>query len=312
MTASAFVYFAESGADYSVLEVGMGGRWDATNVITPLVSVITNISKDHTDYLGRTIAEIALEKACIIKPRVTAVTGAKGKALGVIAEYAAKKRSPLKVYGKDFLSRGDNTDSFDYIGSVWEFQRLRSNLAGAYQIENLSAAISALETMSHDHGIRIGEKNLRKGLANIDWGGRLEILRKNPPLYLDSAHNPGGAKALVESLAGLHPSLKFTFLIGMLKDKDHASFLREISTLAEKLVITEIPSERTMSAEALSEKASKIFSGRDQDGERLQKGFFRIEETQRARMHRRLALSYGSYKGAPRFSINDTFLLSKR
>lgn len=281
LTASAFVYFAEAEADYSVLEVGMGGRWDATNVITPLVSVITNISKDHTEYLGKTIAEIALEKACIIKPRVTAVTGAKGKALGVIAEYASTKRSSLKVYGKDFLSRGDNTGSFDYVGSRWKLERLCSNLAGAYQIENLSVAISALETMSHDHGIRIGEENLRKGLLKIDWGGRLEILRKNPPLILDSAHNPGGAKALVKSLARLHPSLKFTFLIGMLGDKDHASFLRELSPLAEKLVITEIPSERAVSAKDLSEKASKIFSGEIRTESDYKKAFSDLKKLRR-------------------------------
>ncbi|OGE22805.1 MAG: hypothetical protein A3J42_02515 [Candidatus Dadabacteria bacterium RIFCSPHIGHO2_12_FULL_53_21] len=261
LTAAAFVYFAESRVDISVLEVGMGGRWDATNVITPLVSVITNISKDHTEYLGTTIGEIASEKARTIKRGVPAVTGARGRALGVIGEYAARLKSPIKVYGRDFSSRGENTDDFDYTGSVWELRGLSSNLKGSYQIENLSVAIAALEVLSEYHGIEIGEKDLRRGLLGIDWRGRLEILRKNPPLILDSAHNPGGARALVKSLRQMYPSHKFTFLIGMLGDKEHSRFIRELTPIAGKFVVTEIDSERAISAEALAKKISRIFPG---------------------------------------------------
>jgi dihydrofolate synthase/folylpolyglutamate synthase len=261
LTAAAFVYFAESGVDISVLEVGMGGRWDATNVITPLVSVITNISKDHTEYLGTTIGEIASEKARIIKPGVPAVTGAGGRALRVIGEYAARLKSPLRVYGRDFSSRGENTDDFDYEGSVWELRGLSSNLRGFYQIENLSVAIAALEALDEYHGIKVGEKDLRRGLLGIDWRGRLEILRKDPPLILDSAHNPGGAKALVKSLKQMYPSHKFTFLIGMLGDKDHSRFIRELMPIARKFVVTEIDSERALGAEALAKKISRIFPG---------------------------------------------------
>jgi dihydrofolate synthase/folylpolyglutamate synthase len=260
LTVSAFLYFAESGVEYGVLEVGMGGRWDATNVTTPLVSVITNISKEHTEYLGKTIGEITLEKACIIKRGVPCVTGAKGKALRVISEYAAKMKSDLKIYGRDFFIEGDSTDRFDFIGSGWKLRDLRSNLKGGYQLSNMALSLSTLGTLSYCSGTRIGEKNLRKGLLSIDWKGRLEILRMNPPLILDSAHNPGGAKALAASLRQMYPGLKFTFLIGMLADKDHACFLRELSPLARKIVITEIPSERSIGTEALSGKASKIFS----------------------------------------------------
>ncbi len=261
LTAAGFVYFAESGVDFSVLEVGMGGRWDATNVITPLVSVITNISKDHTDYLGGTLGEIAAEKARIIKRGVPSVTGAKGRALGVISEYASRHLSPLKVYGRDFSSRGESTDSFDYTGSVWSLRGLRSNLRGMYQIENLSVAVAALEVLSEFHGIRIGEKDLRKGLLGIDWRGRFEVLRGDPPLILDSAHNPAGAKALAASLKQMYPSRKFTFLVGMLGDKDHSRFIRELAPIAERFLVTEIESERAISAEALAKKISEIFPG---------------------------------------------------
>jgi dihydrofolate synthase/folylpolyglutamate synthase len=261
LTASAFVYFAESGVDFSVLEVGMGGRWDATNVITPLVSVITNVSKDHTEYLGTTIGEIASEKARIIKRGVPAVTGARGRALGVIKEYAAGLKSPLKIYGRDFSSGGESTDDFDYTGSVWKLRGLRSNLRGLYQIENLSVAIAALEALPEYHGIEIREKDLRRALLGIDWRGRLEILREDPPLILDSAHNPGGAKALVKSLVHMYPSRKFTFLVGMLGDKEHSRFIRELIPIARRFVVTEIDSERAIGAGALAKKVSRIFPG---------------------------------------------------
>ena len=261
LTASAFVYFAESGVDFSVLEVGMGGRWDATNVITPLVSVITNVSKDHTDYLGSTIAEIASEKARIIKRGVPVVTCARGKALRVITDYAVNMKSPLRVYGRDFKSAGAGTDSFDYTGSLWTLTGLSSNLVGHYQVDNLSAAISAIEALGEYHGIIIGEKSLRKGLMNIDWPGRFEVLRKAPPLILDGAHNPAGAKALARSLGQMYPSIKFTFLIGMLTDKDHGAFIRELAPIARKFIATEIESERSLSADALARKIERIFPG---------------------------------------------------
>lgn len=261
LTASAFVYFAESGTDVSVLEVGMGGRWDATNVITPLVSVITNVSRDHTDYLGRTVGEIASEKARIIKRGVPSVTCAGGTALRVITEYAANMKSPLRVYGRDFRSSGESADAFDYTGSVWTLKGLSSNLKGHYQVENLSASISAIEALCEYQGIRVGEKNIRNGLAEIDWPGRFEVLRKSPPLLLDSAHNPGGAKALAESLRQMHPRLEFTFLVGMLADKDHGGFIRELAPIARKFMVTEIESERALSAEALAGKISKVYPG---------------------------------------------------
>lgn len=257
VTAAAFVYFAESGADFAVLEVGMGGRWDATNVTTPRVSVITNVSKDHTEYLGRTIGAIALEKACIIKPGVPVVTAARGRALDVIRSYARGTDSRIYVYGKDYKSSGGGTSDFAYTGRKWKLAGLSSNLAGSYQLENLSTAISALETLSLDCGVGISEKSVRKGISNVRWPGRLETLRESPPLILDSAHNPGGGKALAKALRTLYPETRFTFLLGMLDDKQHAPFLREIEGVAGKLIITEVPSSRTAPAQKLLSVASR-------------------------------------------------------
>ena len=257
VTAAAFVYFAERGADFMVLEVGMGGRWDATNVTTPLVSVITNVSMDHTEYLGRTLPAIALEKACIIKPGSPVVTAARGSALGVITDYARETASPVYVSGRDFRSSGTGTQGFSWSGREWRLSGLSSNLTGLYQLENLSVALAALEALSLDRGVQISEASVRAGLADIRWPGRLETLRESPPLILDSAHNPAGGKALVKSLRALYPGTKFAFLVGMLDDKRHAPFLKEIAGLAGRLIITEVPSSRTTPAEKLLEAASK-------------------------------------------------------
>lgn len=256
LTAAAFVYFAERGADFSVLEVGMGGRWDATNVVSPLVSVITNISKDHTEYLGNTLAAIAAEKACIIKRGAPVVTAASGTALRVITGSARELSSKAYVYGGDFKSEGRGTENFRYEGPEWTLDGLRSNLTGAYQMENLSVAIAALESLSTDSGIKIREESVRNGISRINWPGRLEVLRESPPLILDCAHNPGGARALARSLGEIYPGTRFTFLIGMLKDKRGHAFLKELSPLAERVIFTEPPSERCASAETLSAAAA--------------------------------------------------------
>ena len=257
ITASAFVYFVREKVDFSVLEVGMGGRWDATNVITPLASVITNISKDHSEYLGETISDIAAEKACIIKPGVPVITAAACDALEVIENTAKKNSSPLLLYGREFKTEGEKTDNFSYKGINWEIENLKSNLKGHYQLENLSLAIAALEAIQKNRKIKIEESFLRQGVANIEWEGRFEILSEHPLLILDSAHNPGAAKSLVRSIRDSYPDTKLTFLVGMLEDKGHEQFLKEISSIAERLIITKVPSERTASPKQLTLIAQK-------------------------------------------------------
>ncbi|MEX0999308.1 MAG: folylpolyglutamate synthase/dihydrofolate synthase family protein [Thermodesulfobacteriota bacterium] len=251
ITAAAFLYFAREKADFNILEVGLGGRWDATNVITPLVSVITNITLEHTEYLGETIAEIAAEKACIIKPSVPIITAAVDEVLDVIKQQSSENVSPLLSYSRDFFIRGISTDSFDYKGILWDFMNLKSNLKGSYQTKNLALAIAAIEILEKNHHISITEQSIRDGLSNISWEGRFEVIREHPPLILDSAHNPGAAKSLVESIREAYPNTKFTFLLGMLDDKGHLQFLKEICAIAEKLIITKVPSERTADTEQL-------------------------------------------------------------
>lgn len=256
LTACAFLYFAEKKADFSVLEVGMGGRWDATNVVAPLISVITNISKDHTEFLGETIEKIAFEKAGIIKCGVPIVTAAKGESLRVIETVAYDRSASISVMGKDFKGRGESTKDFSYFGMMWDLEHLKFALPGFYQVENASVAISVLESLSRFYGIKIKENNLRKGLLSVKWDGRMEFLREDPPLILDGAHNPAGARALRESMQMLFPGNRFVFLIGMLADKDHEGYLSEISIVAERFIITDVPSERSIKAEELAKIAS--------------------------------------------------------
>ena len=251
ITACAFVYFARKNVDFSVLEVGMGGRWDATNIITPLASVITNISKDHSEYLGETIEQIAAEKACVIKPTVPVITGATTEALEVIKQRTKQEASPLLLYGRDFLIKGNNIDHFDYKGVNFDLKNLRSNLKSSYQLKNIALAIAAIESLKTNHNITTSEQCIRDGLSNIHWEGRFEIIRQEPPLILDGAHNPGAAKSLVESISEKYPDTLFTFLIAMLNDKGHIEFIKEICSIADKLIITKVPSERTADTEQL-------------------------------------------------------------
>ncbi len=259
VTAAAFMYFSQEKIDFSVLEVGMGGRWDATNIVTPLVSVITNISKDHTEFLGPTIRDIALEKAGIIKTGVPVVTSAKGDALEVIQNVVDEKRSPLKVSGREFRVEGEGTEGFRYTGQVWRFDNLHFALPGFYQLENAGLAISALETVCQFHKVNVQEENLREGLSSVRWEGRMETIREAPPIILDGAHNPGAASALRKSLEKMFPNEKFVFLISMLRDKDHAGYFREIADVAHYVIIAELPHERAAKAEDLSEVAKKFF-----------------------------------------------------
>ena len=257
LTAAAFLYFSERKVDFSVLEVGMGGRWDATNVVLPIVSVITNISKDHVEFLGDNIVHIALEKAGVVKKGVPVVTAAKEEALEEIVNIALQKRAPISIMGKDFIVKGQNTEDFSYSGTIWNLYHLNFSLSGLYQLENVSLAIAALESISQFHGIKIDEKHLRKGLSSTKWEGRLEIIRKNPPLILDGAHNPAAAGALRKSLEAMFPEMQFVFLVGMLSDKDHDNYLKEIAQVAQSIITTNVPSDRGITAETLAAMAMR-------------------------------------------------------
>jgi len=244
ITALSFLYFYEKQIDIYILEVGMGGRWDATNIVTPLISVITNISFDHMDYLGNTLNKIGQEKAEIIKNNIPAVTACSANTIKPITNKAKTCSAPLYRYGIEFSSEGSSTNNFSYKSNTCELLNLKSNLKGNYQIENLSVALQAIELLSIKYNFKLSDKLIRKGLQDVKCSGRLEIIDSKRPIILDCAHNDSSSAALIKSLIILYPDTKFNFLIGMLSDKDHKKFIENISELSNKIFITDQFSER--------------------------------------------------------------------
>jgi dihydrofolate synthase/folylpolyglutamate synthase len=222
LTAAAFHYFALQQVDYAVIEVGLGGLWDSTNLIKPLVSVITNIALDHTKVLGNTIEEISLQKAGIIKEQVPVVTGAEGDALGPIRVMSAVKQAPLYEYGVSFrgqeISSSIDGQKFRLMAGTNYASEYDIQLPGEHQIRNAALAIVAAKIVSKQDP-RITEEHLHIGAAHTKWPGRLEKIGTAPDVILDGAHNPNGAEALRNALDKYYPEQKRAFVFGMMGDK---------------------------------------------------------------------------------------------
>ena len=239
-TAMAFLYFKEQNVDYAVLEVGLGGRLDATNVVTPLISVITNIGLEHTDILGKTIEKISFEKAGIIKKNVPIVTGANGKALGAIRQISKARNAPL------FLPDKFEDVKFDY-------------LSGAFQQRNKDIALTTIGILKNFHKIKISRKQIICGIKKTKWKGRLEFLSKN--VLIDCAHNPDGFKILMNELLIIKKDRKiknFIFVLGMQNDKDIGEMLRIISPLASAVIFTKSESGKASKPEELARIFNRI------------------------------------------------------
>ncbi len=276
-TAIAFEYFKEEKVDFACIEVGMGGRLDATNVITPLVSVITSIGFDHTKELGNTLGKIAFEKAGIIKKNVPLVCGVEGKEpLNVIRKICKKKNSKIYILNKDFAGasrwlalnkemRGNRAvhriaptgQKISYKGISGNFSNYEIKLLGEYQIQNASLALAVIELLGRGSD-KIGAltiKNIRKGLKNAKWPGRFEIVCRAPTIIIDGAHNPPGASELAKSLKRYFPDKKINFILGILKDKDISGIVKEFMPLADKVIVTSPHCDR---ASSLDEQAKTV------------------------------------------------------
>lgn len=222
ITAMAFLYFAKEKVDYAVIEVGMGGLWDSTNVIVPELSVITNVTLEHTDRLGKTIEAIAEQKAGIIKDHVPVVTAADGSALEVIRVTSEEKSAPLYVYGEDFsatlLAGSMQEQLFLYPFHSGE-REVTIHLAGAHQIVNAAVALKAAEVLAKKDPA-ITEKKILKGMDLTTWPGRMELIHERPDVILDGAHNPSGVTVLRRALDTYYPHGHRYFIFGMMGDKD--------------------------------------------------------------------------------------------
>ncbi|MBI5598807.1 MAG: bifunctional folylpolyglutamate synthase/dihydrofolate synthase [Deltaproteobacteria bacterium] len=253
-TAMAFEHFRRKKVDLAVCEVGMGGRWDAVNVLTPEVSVITGVSLDHIQYLGTSIGKIAFEKAGIIKGAVPCVIGVRdASALKVIKKEAAEKKTNLYVIGRDFRVE-PSMKGFDYhgAGELGRLKGLRVNLRGAHQLGNAACALKAIEVLRSRH-YPITAGAIRKGLERVSWPGRFEVLRKKPTVVVDCAHNPEGAWALARALKELGCA-RIILVLGVMADKDIDGIFSALLPLAHAVVLTRPLYTRSAGVELLREK----------------------------------------------------------
>ncbi len=276
VTALAFRYFASHQPDLVILEVGLGGRYDATNVITPLASVITNVSREHMDYLGDTLQEIAWQKAGIIKPRVPVITAARQEeVLEVIEQVSKSQEAPLiRVVEGEEMERLREKDGkvvaysqrqvfpqgqqFKYLGCHENFEKLFIPLKGKYQILNATTALAVLDGGLGVRRYRITPERVIEGLHKVKWPGRLEVLNSAPQVVLDGAHNPDAAENLCQAVQEHFSYDKLVLVLGILKDKDAAPMLKTLLPLAEQVIITLPPVFRGADPQAIAQQARDI------------------------------------------------------
>ena len=243
-TAMALLYFSRRRVDLALLEVGLGGRLDSTNVIDPLLSIITNVTRDHEEILGRSLLKIAGEKAGIIKkgrPLITAAT--QPRVLQLFAKLCRGKEAPLYRVGKDFRYEPIRAKTFHYQGLHRKLWGLHLSLSGVHQFINATTALGAMEVLE-DLGYPVSMEAMAEGLREARWPGRLEEVSSSPRVVLDGAHNPAGARALKESLEREFHFQRLIVLLGIMKDKDFPSILRTLSPLADRLILSQPHTDR--------------------------------------------------------------------
>ena len=254
-TALAFLHFADMEVDVAVLEVGLGGRFDATNVVEqPLASAITTIGLDHQEYLGQTEEAIAFEKGGIIKPFVPVVIGRIGQeAEQVLRRIARDRLAPLWQLGRDFAIDGNRPEGLTYRGATRVFEGLTCGLAGRHQWDNAACALALLEAAGRA-GIETDEVAVRDGLRMVSWEGRLESIDEYPKVMLDGAHNPAAAHALAGYLKDFsisHPASRIILVWGMMRDKDRRGFIEPLLPFVSEIVLTQATLARSATVQEL-------------------------------------------------------------
>ncbi|HSB89181.1 MAG TPA: folylpolyglutamate synthase/dihydrofolate synthase family protein [Anaerolineales bacterium] len=275
VTAMAFVHFAEQGLDAAVVEVGLGGRLDATNVIQPRVSVITSLSYDHMHLLGNTLSQIAAEKAGIVKPGVPVILAPQQReAELVVIEAAARQRAPVVLVGKDWLFApgGHDLDGQSlYIwppdeqplmdafvesagGEEWAPPRYEIPLLGYHQVVNAAVAYATLRTL-RGHGIDVPEDAIHTGFRQVSWPGRFQILSRSPVVVVDSAHNRDSALKLRIALDDYFPGQPVTLIFGASSDKDIPGMMDELLPRVSRLIVTQAVHPRATETQELASMA---------------------------------------------------------
>ena len=252
LTCAALLHFKKKGVDIALIEAGMGGLLDSTNVITPLVSVIPSIALEHTNFLGNTLTDIARHKAGIIKQGVTVVIGnLPAEALAVITETAAEKESKVLMLGTDFVVKDDS-----YVYETLKLKPLARKMVGEHQAHNMALAITTFVLVAERLAIQLNEEAIQTGVANTTLAGRFEEVL--PSVYFDGAHNPASVEKLVETIKQYFPRKNIEFVVGMLTDKDVDTVLRQLEAVSTTFTFVNFDNPRAMKAKDLIKKSRAV------------------------------------------------------
>jgi dihydrofolate synthase/folylpolyglutamate synthase len=256
-TAMALLYFARENTDIAIMEVGMGGRLDATNVITPIVSVITNIFLEHKFFLGNRLLDIAKEKAGIIKQKVDLIAGATQKPVaGLFKSIAKEKKAPFMQIGKDIRYRHTSA-GLHYYGLKHKFNRLELGLKGSFQQRNAAISLAVIELLDQK-GFKISSRAIRDGLKKTVWAGRMQVVAKDPTIILDGAHNPAAVRTLADCIKKDFEYDRLILVIGVMEDKEISKLLREIVPVSDYVVFTSPVYSRAARPEKLKKDAGDL------------------------------------------------------
>ncbi len=261
ITSLAFLYFYEEQVDFLVLEVGLGGRLDATNVCEPIVSVITHVDYDHVDKLGNSLEEIAREKGGIIKPEGIVISSNQyEEAYNEIKKITDEKNSLIYRVGREIIYKIVKFDIngviFDLKGVYNEYKNLHTPLLGRHQAENSATAITAVEALKI-RGVNITEKAIRVGLKKVKWTGRLEIIQNNPTLVLDGAHNPSGVKVVRDALKEIFSYHRLILVLAIFGDKDYKKMIQILAPNADLIITTKAKNPRATPPRIIAEEAAQ-------------------------------------------------------
>ena len=270
LTVASIFYFSKAKNNINIFEVGLGGKYDATNIIDSQISIITNVSKDHTEYLGNTISKIAKEKVGIVKKDSYLITSANGIGLKVIKNCASKKTNKIFIYNKDFKVIPHN--NMNKFMSERDFF-YQTNLIGSHQIKNISLSIKTCEILNRFFKKNISTNNISKSLININWPARFQILSNNPLKIIDVAHNIDSVQNLIDNIRNLYPKEKFNILVAMLKDKEPLKCINLLLPFSKKIFFFDLKHKRSFKFSDITKKikSKRVVKGSDNDIELLMK-----------------------------------------
>jgi dihydrofolate synthase/folylpolyglutamate synthase len=256
-TALAMYYFIHQAVDLCILEVGLGGRLDSTNVVRPLLTVITNVDKDHFQILGDQVEDIAREKAGIVKHGIPVVSGAtRPSVIQVLEDVCRDKEAPLRLAGRDFRGAKGPTGTLEFHGRRWHLADITVGIAGRFQIENAVIALGALEVLE-EQGLGVSRTSIAQGLSAVRWPGRFELIQQSPQVVLDGAHNAAAARSLRQALQEEFDCRQLYMVMGIMADKEVSAVVAELAPLATGFIATRPHNARAMPPQRVAEIARR-------------------------------------------------------